>query len=128
MPRSAGIPRRLRAGRLAAKADSSMSVHTKRFPSEEEYENWLQIAGSRIRVLTVRSVEEGPTRSGLRGSKHQVIITYRATDKDLRPARSRALIVVEAIVIVAALVAVGAYMMQQQSPPQSEAPLKLDEH
>ena len=105
-----------------------MSVHTKRFPSEEEYENWLQIAGSRIRVLTVRSVEEGPTRSGLRGSKHQVIITYRATDKDLRPARSRALIVVEAIVIVAALVAVGAYMMQQQPPPQSEAPLKLDEH
>ncbi|HEY6417598.1 MAG TPA: hypothetical protein VIX59_01235 [Candidatus Binataceae bacterium] len=104
-----------------------MAVHTKRFPSEEEYETWLQIAGSRIRVLTVRSVEAGPTRSGLRGSQHQVIITYRATDKDLSPRRARMLVLVEAIVIVAALVVVGAYLMHQTIAPP-EAPMKLESH
>jgi hypothetical protein len=60
-----------------------------RFASEDDYERWIQRAGQRINVLTIRNTatmpEESFDRSPLQEASKPVIVRYRTTDRAFMP-------------------------------------------
>jgi hypothetical protein len=63
-----------------------MGTYTLNFPSEDDYEAWLAIAGPRINVLTIRASEVKKTRNTI-FPERTVVVRYRTSDRDLVPRR-----------------------------------------
>ncbi len=92
-----------------------MAIYTKEFESEDDYEDWLSRAGAEVRVITIRSREAPPTRSGLHG-KHQMTVTFHTTDPSLGPQRNVWLLAIEFIALILVLYGAFGYAMHSNKP------------
>ncbi|HVN64138.1 MAG TPA: hypothetical protein VMT58_05840 [Candidatus Binataceae bacterium] len=77
-------------------------MFTRRFSNEDEYEQWLARAGTRVHVLKVK---HGPARlfGGNRHAGGSVVIKYATTDRGLAPEHGRTARMLEMALIAAGL-------------------------
>jgi hypothetical protein len=102
-----------------------MAIYTKEFETEDDYESWLARAGAKVRVITIKSREAPPTRSGLHG-KHQMTVTFQTSDPSLGPQRNVWLLAIELIALILVLYGVFGYTMHASKPATPDpVPLRL---
>jgi hypothetical protein len=103
-----------------------MAIFTKQFETEDDYEHWLARAGD-VRVISIKSREAPPTRSGLRG-KHQMTVTYAGTSGGhIAAGRNTWLLALEFIAVILVLYGVIGYTMRAGAPEQqAQVPFRLD--
>ncbi len=102
-----------------------MAIYTRVFPTEDDYEEWLGRSGAKVNVLTIKSKDAPPTKSGLYG-KRQVTVTYRATDPRLGRQRSVWITALELIALIFVVYFAFVYETGAVNPTVTPAPLKLD--
>jgi hypothetical protein len=105
--------------------NGEMAIYTKDFSTEDDYQEWLSRAGAKVRVITIKSREAPPTRSGLHG-KHQMTVTFQTTDTSLGPQRNVWLLALEFILLIFVLYGVVGYTMHASHPSNPDpVPLRL---
>jgi hypothetical protein len=107
-------------------SEAKMAILTKEFPTEDDYEQWLAHAGADVRVISIKSREAPPTRSGLRG-KHQMTVTYQGSADGIAAGRNVWLLALEFVAVLVVLYGVIGYAMRVREPQTpSQVPFRLN--
>lgn len=103
-----------------------MAIFTKEFPTEDDYEHWLAHSADDVRVISIKSREAPPTRSGLHG-KHQVTVTYQSSAGSITDGRNTWLLALELIAVIIVLYGVIGYTWRTTEPKDpTPVPFRLN--
>ena len=104
-----------------------MAIITKEFETEDDYQHWLARSDAEVRVISIKSREAPPTRSGLRG-KHQVTVTYQTSGGGIAAGeRNVWLLAGEFILVILLLYGVIGYTLRANQPQaQTPVPFRLN--
>ncbi len=89
-----------------------MAIFTRRFADTDQYEEWLQMAGKRITVLSITNAP------AMHGSSTQpptgpIAITYETDDQSLLPAKSRMAMIAQVVIIGALFFALFLFLISK---------------